>query len=151
VMVPAFLLSIHSVPLLLVPSRTRKWWRRGADRSAQRSSYIPRHLRLAVLAADRNRCCFCGTTEGLAIDHIFPWSLGGLTVMWNLAVLCKYHNTVKSNYWRFRSGHHVYVPFKSPAGMNVNNKPLAAEILAFELRHRWNPGRWIRAGWALGT
>ena len=33
----------------------------------------------------------------LEIDHIWPWSLGGPTVHWNLQLLCYAHNKMKAN------------------------------------------------------
>jgi HNH endonuclease len=156
-MTPGILLSLSAMPMLLVPADMRKryrkrraadrWYRRGKPRKEQKSSYIPARLERAVMAADRYRCCYCGETDDLAVDHIFPWSLGGLTALWNLAVLCRYHNTVKSNFWRFReSGNSVYVPFKNSA-----RRRLAEDILMHEKWHRWWPTRWIRAGLELAA
>ena len=33
----------------------------------------------------------------LEVDHIWPWSLGGPTVYWNLQFLCYGHNKMKAN------------------------------------------------------
>lgn len=147
VVMPALLLSAAKLPMLLIPSDWRRRYRHLRPREEQRSQYISRQLRLAVLAADRHRCCYrgCGVQVGLQVDHIFPWSLGGLTALWNTATLCQVHNGIKSNYWRYRrSGNVIYNPFKSKA-----SKEMAADILAWELARRWNPLRWIRAGLAL--
>jgi len=45
------------------------------------ASYIPVDLRNQVRACDRNRCCYCKTSEALsgirmAFDHIHPRSKG---------------------------------------------------------------------------
>jgi hypothetical protein len=147
VVMPALLLSAPRLPMLLVPSDWRRKYRHRRPRDEQHSQYISKRLRLATLAADRHRCIYrdCGVRVGLEVDHIFPWSLGGLTALWNTATLCKYHNGIKSNYWRYRrSGNVIYNPFKGKA-----SKEMAADILAYELAHRWNPLRWIRAGLAL--
>lgn len=147
VAMPALLLSAPRLPMLLVPSDWRRKYRHRRPREEQRSQYISRRLRLATLAADRHRCCYrgCGARVDLQVDHIFPWSLGGLTALWNTATLCRVHNGIKSNYWRYRrSGNVIYNPYKGKA-----NRAMAAQILAWELGHRWNPLRWIRAGLAL--
>ena len=83
--------------------------------------------------------------DHLEIDHTMPWSLGGLTTLFNCMALCPVCNKIKSNYWRYKSGNRVYVPFKGWA-----NEREAAAILRAELRHRWNPLRLVRAAWALG-
>lgn len=56
---------------------------------------LPRPLRAAVLARDGHRCVKCGATESLAIDHIYPWSLGGEDSLDNLQVLCRPCNSKK--------------------------------------------------------
>jgi hypothetical protein len=55
---------------------------------------IPLALRYRVLCRDRFRCVICGESPAkdvaveLHVDHIFPWSLGGLNVLGNLRTLC---------------------------------------------------------------
>lgn len=142
VMLPGFLVSAGSLPLLLIPNRARTWWRRGREGRP----HIPVRLRRAVYAADRYRCCYCGSAGNLQLDHVRPWSKGGLTSLWNMTCLCAYHNQVKSNYWITRDGRLSYRPFPG-----ADNEALAAQILSHELRHRWSPGRWIRAGWSLAA
>jgi HNH endonuclease len=145
--VPAVLVlsyGLMSVPGMVVPRRIRKWYRRSWMRGAR--PHIPVILRRGVYAADRSRCVYCGSGLKLQLDHIFPWSLGGLTSLWNMAVLCGRCNRVKSNYWRFRSGYVVYRSFQGS-----DNALMAAEILACERRVRWNMLRWMRAALALGV
>lgn len=67
--------------------------------NGQRS--IPAGLRYQVLERDRI-CCSCGRGPGqdgakLHVDHILPYSLGGLTVLDNLQVLCNRCNLGKGN------------------------------------------------------
>lgn len=125
---------------------------RGIPRSAQRSSYISDGLRRVVFFADRYRCVACRArlhdpgVPHLEWDHTMPWSLGGLTTLFNGMTLCPDCNRIKSNYWRYRrSGHAVYVPFSGWV-----NEAAAEAILAAELRHRWNVIRLLRAAFALG-
>lgn len=56
---------------------------------------IPAGMRQIVMERDGHRCRQCGTTERLSIDHIHPVSRGGLTVLHNLQVLCRRHNSAK--------------------------------------------------------
>ena len=138
VMTPALLLMARQLPLLLVPASLLAWWRRGReDRPA-----IPARLRRAVYAADRHRCCYCGSPDFPQLDHVRPWSLGGLTSLWNMVTLCGKCNKVKSNYWPERP--RAYRPF---AGHD--NPREAMDILRAELWRRRNPLRWLRASLAL--
>lgn len=140
---PGLAASAESLPLLLVPDRARIWWR---HRNEGRRPSLPGWLRRAVYAADRNRCCYCGSGQELQLDHVKPWSRGGLSAMWNMMTLCGRCNRVKSNFWIARDGYRFYRPW-SGAG----NEREAEAILRYELRHRWGLGRWIRAGWSLST
>ena len=60
-------------------------------------------LRFIVLRRDHFRCCSCGASPAkdpaveLHVDHIFPWSKGGETVLENLQTLCSKCNGGKSN------------------------------------------------------
>ena len=60
-------------------------------------------LRFKVLQRDQFKCCICGAspakdpTVELHVDHIFPWSKGGETVLENLQTLCFKCNNGKSN------------------------------------------------------
>jgi hypothetical protein len=140
IMVPGLIVSAGALPLLLVPGRLRMWHR---HRHLYRPA-IPVFLRRAVYAADQYRCCYCGDTVKLQLDHIRPWSRGGLSALWNLMTLCGRCNRLKSNYWVARDGYVFYNPFAGSGNM-----PAAAAILAFEKRHRWNLLRWMRVGVAL--
>ncbi len=67
---------------------------------------IPAGLRFQILLRDR-RCCACGRSpsdEGvqLHVDHIKPYSLGGLTILENLQALCNICNLGKGNRSDFR-------------------------------------------------
>lgn len=137
-------LAVATVPHLLVPRRWRVMYRHAHGRQDAKSARIPAHLRMVVTFADRRRCVFCHSRQGLQIDHILPWAAGGRTWLWNLALLCARCNKIKSNYWHKTP--HLYRPFPG-----YNNPRLAREI---ELKERtivrWSPLRWARAVWALG-
>ena len=50
----------------------------------------------AVIAASP-RCAWCGTTADLTADHVVPLSKGGSSDPSNLRVLCRPHNSGRSN------------------------------------------------------
>jgi hypothetical protein len=52
-------------------------------------------MRVAVYARDNGLCLHCGATENLSIDHIYPWSKGGLHEMDNFQTLCRSCNSKK--------------------------------------------------------
>ncbi len=59
---------------------------------------IPAPVRTAVFARDRG-CVVpnCRVTLGLEIDHWqVPFARGGLTALWNLACLCRFHHRLKT-------------------------------------------------------
>ncbi|WP_218031488.1 HNH endonuclease [Paenibacillus kobensis] len=68
---------------------------------SQRSRAIPLGVRFKVLERDKGTCKLCGRAPAdgvkLHVDHIVPFSLGGLTVMDNLQTLCSECNIGKSN------------------------------------------------------
>lgn len=70
-------------------------------RGARGSRSIPPGLRFNVLERDEGICRLCGRgrRDGLClhIDHITPFSLGGLTTLDNLQTLCAECNIGKSN------------------------------------------------------
>lgn len=61
----------------------------------ERRTAIPRAVRRAVFARDNHCCVKCFATEDLALDHIYPWSLGGADTVENLQVLCRSCNSSK--------------------------------------------------------
>jgi hypothetical protein len=120
---------------------TRRW--RPRPRSRQHSSRISERLRRMVERADRYRCVGCGvywlpSQKRFAVDHMVPWIMGGLTCLWNSALLCQTCNSVKSCYWVAPSGQVYYRGRKQPP-------PQAAEILRRELAARRSLWRWLRA------
>jgi hypothetical protein len=135
---PAVIACLPAVPCALVPEHLRDWWRSGYERRPT----VPARLKRRVFAADRRRCAYCGSRAKLVIDHIRPWSCSGVHALWNLMLLCSVCNTAKSNFW-IRPDGSVYSPFTDLLAAQH-----AEMILRFQRRHRWNPGRWIRAGWA---
>lgn len=119
----------------VVPRQLRIAYRRNRPRPG-----VPQRIRRMVMAADRRRCVYCRSQLSPQLDHIVPWSAGGLTVLWNLAVLCGPCNRVKSNYNRDRRGKVWYRPF--PGKSNAKQAEL---ILLAELARRRNVLRWLRA------
>lgn len=69
--------------------------------SRRRKRNIPLGLRFKVLERDKGKCKLCGRSpkEGikLHVDHIDPFSKGGLTILENLQTLCDECNIGKSN------------------------------------------------------
>jgi len=51
--------------------------------------------REAIFIRDNRQCVKCGSTKSLQIDHIIPFSQGGMTISENLQTLCKKCNCVK--------------------------------------------------------
>jgi hypothetical protein len=137
---PVAVLMAPAWPAILLSRRQRAAWRR----RPRSGPVVPDWLRQAVLAADRHRCIYCGSSIRPQVDHIRPWSAGGLSTMWNLACLCAVHNTIKSNFSLDTDGYVHYRPFDGWA-----DPVTAAGILAAEQRRRLKPGRWLRAAWSL--
>ena len=67
-------------------------------------------LRAEILRRDGWRCCACGATDALQIDHVWPRARGGVTVPRNLVTLCGPCNRSKSDLqpweWTGRPGAH---------------------------------------------
>lgn len=67
------------------------------------SRKISSKLRYQVLKRDHFKCCACGASPAkdpsvdLHIDHIIPFSKGGMTTIDNLQTLCSKCNLGKSN------------------------------------------------------
>jgi len=56
---------------------------------------ISEELRNKILKRDRYECRICGNKEDLVLDHITPFSKGGVTEINNLQTLCKKCNRKK--------------------------------------------------------
>ncbi len=73
----------------------------------------------AVLRRDGRKCCCCGSNQGLQIDHIVPFYLGGSSDIDQLQVLCRFCNAEKAiNELNFRIS-------RSPLHVSPNFSPLA--------------------------
>ena len=66
--------------------------------------HIPAKLRTRVLKQDNYSCSYvsqdgtrCSARHDLEIDHIVPYSLGGLTEASNLRTLCSAHNRFEAD------------------------------------------------------
>lgn len=59
---------------------------------------IPSDLRYEVWKRDKGRCIICGSNKNIHIDHIIPFSKGGVSInIKNLRLLCAKHNLEKSD------------------------------------------------------
>lgn len=58
---------------------------------------IPDQLRATVYERDGHACRKCGATAKLTLDHVKPWSKGGLDVVENLQTLCGPCNSSKQD------------------------------------------------------
>lgn len=63
--------------------------------SNRRKKYIPPEIRWEVWGRDNFTCRMCGCRKFLSIDHIYPESKGGKTVLSNLQTLCCSCNSKK--------------------------------------------------------
>ncbi|MCS6958687.1 MAG: HNH endonuclease [Pseudanabaenaceae cyanobacterium SKYGB_i_bin29] len=65
---------------------------------------IPEAVRQYVFQRDNYRCCSCGATKDLTIDHIIPLAKGGTNDISNLQTLCLSCNARKNDRYdpRFR-------------------------------------------------
>jgi len=65
------------------------------------SRIVPLGLRFHVLERDNGRCLQCGRSSAdgvsLHVDHVVPFSCGGLTILSNLQTLCQDCNLGKGN------------------------------------------------------
>lgn len=66
------------------------------------SAYIPESLRDRIAQSDRQRCCYCLTSEAnsgipMTFDHIQPISKGGETTFENVCLACRSCNEFKSD------------------------------------------------------
>jgi 5-methylcytosine-specific restriction endonuclease McrA len=72
----------------------KRIWNKGIN---PRTRHICAGLRRAVYEKHGSKCKQCGSSEEIEIDHIIPWSKGGLTVLENLQPLCWLHNGQKGS------------------------------------------------------
>ena len=111
---------------------------------------IPQRLQDVVFRAYRWRCVSCRERAGLQVDHIMPWSRGGLhRSLWNLTLLCQPENVLKSDYWVYRGGRVYYR--HGYGGGTPADRAAAAAILRRERRRRANVLRWLAIAWLLAV
>ena len=56
-----------------------------------------KETRQKVYARDGNKCVYCGSTNALTLDHVYPKSKGGGNGTDNLQTLCKTCNEIKGS------------------------------------------------------
>lgn len=64
---------------------------------SEESMKLTDSIKKKVFERDGRICAVCGSKERLCIDHIFPVSRGGFTILDNLQVLCEKCNLQKHN------------------------------------------------------
>lgn len=67
-----------------------------------------------VLKRDNFKCMYCGSTNGLTIDHIVPKSKGGKTTWENLVTACNPCNNKKDNKYLHEVGFNLRTTPKMP-------------------------------------
>jgi hypothetical protein len=148
-------LLVRVLLIVAVPRKRRSAYRQKHGRVGAKSADISKRQDRMVRAADRHRCVAwrLGRCEGepkgrwfFEVDHSIPWIAGGITWLPNLFLTCHFHNQTKSSYSRDRDG---FVHYRPSKWGGVNDKALAAQILACERGARRDPMRWVRALWAL--
>lgn len=94
--------------LVPIPTLPDRGWpclcRRGSAGTTGGQRRIPKRVRDEVIARDGQTCWACGrvcssrTKRGrLTLDHIVPWSKGGLHEASNLRVMCASCNSARGN------------------------------------------------------
>jgi 5-methylcytosine-specific restriction endonuclease McrA len=58
------------------------------SKGSKNPRYISQATKHAVWLRDGNRCCLCGSSHNLNLDHIHPVALGGTSSIENLRLLC---------------------------------------------------------------
>lgn len=92
------------------PERFKRIAQRKKSRRRARKELVPSEpwSRSEILEKYNHRCCQCGGTEGLVIDHVQPITWFGPDRSDNLQVLCQKHNSTKGSHscndyrWRFQ-------------------------------------------------
>ena len=65
-----------------------------------------------VFKRDGQRCQYCGTHDGLTLDHVLPKSRGGKTSWENLVAACQRCNAKKGDYTPEEAGLRPQKPYK---------------------------------------
>jgi 5-methylcytosine-specific restriction protein A len=71
-------------------------WARTSARNRARDKGWERYVRPKVLARDGFACVFCGSRQGLELDHVIPVAKGGTWTEDNAQTLCQKCHRAKS-------------------------------------------------------
>ncbi|MCL6521841.1 MAG: HNH endonuclease [Firmicutes bacterium] len=113
----------------------RARWRGRSTIQLVYNPFVARRIRRQVLQRDRYRCAWCGA-PGNTIDHLLPWSQGGLTTLDNCVCSCQECNG--------RRGDRSVEEFVAAEGI----RPTHPVVLAFLRARGWKEGARAEAGTA---
>ena len=68
---------------------------------------VSNKMRFAVYERDGNKCCKCGATRNLEVDHIIPIAKGGKSTFDNLQTLCHRCNVEKGSKIEYSAVKHL--------------------------------------------
>lgn len=111
--------------------KPRKSERRGVQKTARPSRYVPVDVERAVWERDGAQCTFvgidgqrCGERRFLTIEHIDPFALGGLPTLEKLCLLCNPHNLESAR--RVFGAEHVETKIRERRWSEVATRVLAS-------------------------
>ena len=73
-------------------------YRRAVNAKLIKQKALSKNEREHILKLSENKCCNCGTSKNLEIDHFFPYSAGYKIRVGNACVLCGKCNRQKGKY-----------------------------------------------------
>jgi 5-methylcytosine-specific restriction endonuclease McrA len=86
-------------------------------RTTRRHVPIVKYSRRNVHARDNFACQYCGNTDHLTIDHVYPLSRGGRTTWENVVTACRSCNGRKGNRTPEEANMPLRMPPRRPAGV----------------------------------